>query len=483
MRRNISFLLVLTMLLASCGTGTTAETTSDTSTAVDAATDVETETTLTADLPDTRYDGTTITYLTAEPYVDHFRLITELTGEPLSDAAFNRNLAVEERLGVTFDAVQVDVSSVATTLQNAVAAGDAVYSYVFPHATIGVPTMVTSGLLYNVYNLPVVDLSKPWWNDRMTDALSIDNTAYYLSGDIVMTWQGMLAIIFNKEYLYDYNIEDDLYQLVRDGKWTYDKMLSLINGLGMDLDGDGKMTKADQFGMLGNLNTGYATTIGCGQPLTKRDENGYPVLAQNTERMVSIVEKYYNLVNSPDTWMDAYSSSTYSTSDYRNILIEGRAFLTELDIGGLYSYLREIEFNFGILPPPKFDEDQEHYQVFCGAGLIGVPVNTADTTLSGTVLEAMAFYSYEYLRPAFFDVVLENKAVRDADSYEMITLMHENKTWDFGFNFDTTGKCNGMLQNVVIGKKSTDFASYYASVEASITAGFEKFIEDFQANK
>lgn len=61
----------------------------------------------------------------------------------------------------------------------------------------------------------------------------------------------------------------------------------------------------------------------------------------------------------------------------------------------------------------------------------------------------------------------------------MITLMHETKTWDFGFNFDSTGKCYGMLDAVVNEKDSTDFASYYASVEASITAGFEKFIEDF----
>lgn len=479
MKRKLSLLLILTMLLASCGSTTTVddstESNSDTT-----AVDETTETKLTADLPDVRYDDTTITYLTADPYVDHFRLITELTGEALNDAAFNRNLAVSDRLGVEFDAVQVDVGNVMSTLQNAIAAGDTTYDYVFPHATFGVPGMVSSGLLYNVYDLPTIDLTKPWWNRSMTDALSVGDTAYYLSGDIVMTWQGMLAIVFNKDYLVNYNIDEDLYQLVRDGKWTYDKMLSLIDGVGMDLDGDGEMTKADQYGMLGNRNTGYGTVIGCGQPLTTRDANGYPVLSQNTERMISIVEKYYAMVNSSDTWMDEYSSGSYATSVYRDILIGGRAFLTELDIGGLYSYLREIEFDFGILPPPKFDEDQQNYQIFCGAGLIGVPVNTPDVDMAGTVLEALAYYSYEYVRPAFFDVVLENKAVRDADSYEMITLMHENKTWDFGFNFDTTGNCYNMLTNVVIGKKSTDFASYYASVEASITAGFEKFIEDFE---
>ncbi len=478
--KKLMSLLLASLLLVSCGSATTETTTADTAeTAVESYPE---ETKLTADIPDVRYDGYTFTYLTGDPYVSHFRLITELTGEPLSDAAFNRNLAVSDRLGVEFEGIQIDLNQIASTLQNAVAAGDNAYDAILPHATVGVAAMVTGGMLYNLYDLPVADYEKPWWNDRMMEALSVGDTVYYTSGDIVMTWQGMLAILFNKDYLTNYNITDDLYQLVRDGKWTYDKMLSLVSGVGMDLDGDGAMTAADQFGMLGNKGTGYGTVIGCGQPLTVRDADGYPTIALNTERMISIVEKYYQMVNLPDTWMDSYNSGNYATSVYRSILIEGRSFLTELDIGGLYSYLREIEFDFGILPLPKYDEAQESHQIFCGAGLIGVPVNLAEAERTGAILEALAYYSYELLRPAFFDVVLENKSVRDEDSYEMITLMHENKTFDFGFNFDATGKCYNMLTEVVINKKSTDFASHYASVESSIQSGFAKFIEDFEKN-
>lgn len=484
MRRNLTVLLALLLLLASCGTpASDAVDTNNTSVTSTETTnsDATTETELTLQLPDVWYEDTTITYLTADPYVDHFRLITELTGEPLSDAAFNRNLSISDRLGVEFAAMQVDVSNVASTLQNAVAAGDTTYSYVFPHATMGVPTMVSGGLLYNVYELPVIELDMPWWNDGMTDALSIGNTAYYLSGDIVMTWQGMGAVLFNKEYLIDYNIDENLYDLVREGKWTIDKMMSIIDGVGKDLNGDGKITNKDQFGLLTN-GGGQAFTLSFDQRLTDRDENGYPVLALNTEKMVSIVEKYYALMHSTDVWHDTYSSATYATSSYRDIVIEGRSFLMLLDIGSLYTYLREIDYDFGILPMPKYDEMQKEYHTFCGAGLIGVPVNTPDPQMSGAVLEALAYYSYKLVRPVYFDVVLENKTVRDQDSYEMITLMHESKTWDFGFNFDTTGKCSGMLDAVVIDKDSTDFASYYASVESSITAGFKKFIEDFEGN-
>ena len=103
-----------------------------------------------------------------------------------------------------------------------------------------------------------------------------------------------------------------------------------------------------------------------------------------------------------------------------------------------------------------------------------------DAERTGTVLEALAYYSYEYQVPAFFDIVLENKAVRDEESYEMITLIHQTKTYDFGFNLDPSGQVFGMLSTVVDTNKSTDFASTYASKEKVINKTFDKFFENFQ---
>ena len=139
-----------------------------------------------------------------------------------------------------------------------------------------------------------------------------------------------------------------------------------------------------------------------------------------------------------------------------------------------YSYLREIEYDFGLLPIPKFDEAQDGYRVFCGAGLIGVPSNVPDPTRTGVIAEALAYYSYREIRPAFFDIVLENKAVRDENSYRVLQMMHENKVFDFGFNFDGTGY--NLIKEVVIDKKSTDFASLYAKKEKAILKSFDKII-------
>ena len=391
MKRILVALLALLLLLplGSCGqSGTGGESPGTDAMQAPVSGETAPETELRADLPDADYDGYVFTFLTQTNYNNNFRLNMELNGEVLNDAAWKRNDAVASAFNIDFAVKETE--DVAGILNASVAAGDSGFGMVLPHATNGVANMAAAGLLANIHDLPYADYSMPWWNGRMTDALAIRGKAYYASGDIVMTWQGMLAILFNKELKDDLGIGEDLYQLAEDGGWTMDKRLELAEGGEADLNGDGKMDASDRYGFLGNVGTGYATQISCGVPFTKRDADGTPVLAFNTERMISVVEKYYALTHSPSTWMDGYSSTTYATSPYRSMLIEGRAFLTELDIGGLYAYLREIEFNFGILPLPKLNEEQDGYRVFCGAGLMGLPSNTEDFARTGAIWEALA---------------------------------------------------------------------------------------------
>lgn len=422
------------------------------------------------------YGGHTVRFLTVMNYNNNFRLAVESDGETLNDAGARRNAAVSDLLNVEFETVEMD--NPVSTFRNSVMAGDTEYDFMLPHATDGVAAMVTDRLLYDWNELQYVDLTQLWWNTSMTTSLGIGGHLYYASGDIVMTWQGMMAILFNKSYLAGMDLEKDLYETCFDGEWTMDYMAEIIKGQSKDLNGDGKMTEVDQYGLLDNKNTGYSYMYAADQRVTVPDADGWPTLTLNTERMTEIVNKYYNLIHSGETYLDVYSNASYPTSTYRNTIVEGRAFLASLDVGGLYAQLREIEFDFGILPMPKFDAAQESYRVFCGAGLIGVPTNAPDPERTSVIAEALAYYSYEFIRPAFFDIVLENKAVREESAYRVLQMMHENKVFDFGFNFESTGY--NLIKEVVVDKKSTDFASLYAKKEKVILNNFEKIISAVQ---
>lgn len=464
LHRNVSILLALamTLTLAACGGGgNTVDTGSaDTASTTDPITSNEPR----LDLPDDLdYTGHTVTYLALDKYTSHFRLITadDTKGDVLEEAGYKRALAVSELLGVEFD--KYETMDVPSTLSTAVMAGEETFDFVLPHCQSGPAALVTGGLLQPWDDIEYVNFENPWWNKTMQDTISIAGKTYFASGDITMTWQGMGAVLFNKDYLDKYKIEEDLYQLVYDGKWTLDKMIELAADKGDDINGDQKMDEHDQYGILLNQ-PAESIQLSAGQPFTKADDDGCPVLAMGGEKMVTLVEKYYKLMTSPDTFNTPYGSTSYATSIFRDIFLAGRSFLTIIDVGGLYTQLREVEHEFGLLPMPKYDEAQEGYYSGCAAGIIGIPVN-ADPERTGAIAEALAYYSYEYVRPAFFDEVLQHKSLRDEDSYNMLTMMHEGKVFDFAYNF--LPKAAGIMNSVVVQNNSTNFASFYASIEDS----------------
>ncbi len=55
-------------------------------------------------------------------------------------------------------------------------------------------------------------------------------------------------MLFNKDLLETYKLEDP-YALVDSGKWTFDKLFSMMKDIYSDLDGDGKKSSGDFFGV------------------------------------------------------------------------------------------------------------------------------------------------------------------------------------------------------------------------------------------
>ncbi len=483
MKKHVTLLLLLAMLLsafASC-TGDSPETTPETPAETQPVETEETETELTANLPDVNYDGYEFTILTLNDYCNDF-VVEGMTGEPLNDAAYERNNKIYDTLGVKIVREQIGDTpgqgDAAGALRNALAAGDTTYDWVRPHPTVGLVNMLIEGMLYNVYDMPVVDFSMPWWNQSAIEALSVGDTACIMVGDYAVTKQGMLGLCFNKELMEDLGIQEDLYGMVWDGTWTADVMQTLMEKAVMDMNGDGFIDGEDRFGL---LTDGFydAWQFAFDQGLTTKDENGYPVCSINSERMHSIIDKCYQLYTSDACYITGYTNRGFPTSEFYKIVLAGDSLFFTMDVGSLYAYLRDIEYNFGILPLPKLDEAQENYVVNCGSGPSGIPVNATDLERTGAVLEAISYYSYVYLRPVFFDTVLENKSVRDEDSYRVLQLMHENKQFDFACNMDPSGVLSNIVYSVVQQKNSTDFASYYASIEPKITSSFEKLYKQF----
>lgn len=102
MKRNISILLLIAMLLVTACSGKQTEPAEDSAVQPNdpAQTDVETETELRDNVPDgVKFDGASFVLLSPDEYGGQC-LTEEQTGDVLNDATYAMKSAVEERLGV-----------------------------------------------------------------------------------------------------------------------------------------------------------------------------------------------------------------------------------------------------------------------------------------------------------------------------------------------------------------------------------------------
>jgi len=359
----------------------------------------------------------------------------EEIGEPLNDAVYKRNKIVEDLLNITITPVEPS-GSIATFVKKSVNAGSNDFD------AISVPdydqaALTPTGCLANLWNIPQLNLEKSWWDQQAVHDLTYrNNKLYSVSGDI--DWYddyAIMVLMFNKRLLQERGM-DLPYQTVREGKWTLDVFSSLVKDFTQDLNGDGKLNQEDQWGMLENTSVVYHFLIGCNETIASVDSDGIPAINALTERHIEAVNKLTEVFLNKDQVLLAGGGQMSGVSNEYDdgtfvVFRSGRGLMLAEMIGVIPKF-RDMEDDFGLLPQPKLDENQENYAHFISSGWassFSIPT-TANLELSGTVLETMAGYSTDTVKAALIDVSLKSKFARDAESEEMLELIFATKKYD-----------------------------------------------------
>lgn len=482
MREITSLLLVAAMLLSmtACGQGAAKTPTAETTPDVQSESVVETaETRAMHDVPELDFGGEEfrILYPTWQGYQYYF-FADEETGDAMNDAIFTRTIRVEEYLNV--DIVHEDtggdqgqqINQMANIIKRTVTGGDDVYDMALLHCIAAVSDMSTTGMLYNLDKLSHLNMQADWWNRAQMDVLRLGKNTYFGVNDFMIPCP--YAIFFNKGMIADNNMENP-YSLVYEGKWTMDTMINMAVDITLDLNGDGQHTEdADIYGMSAPETSKYVSfLIASNQFLTSRDENGRIYLDCNTEKMHALVETIHRAANNPGTIFLPAGEPEINQFDFDS----GRL-LFRLDTIANAILFREYESDIGILPYPKFDEAQENYVSMDWGGLMCVPASIQQPEMVGAVLELLAYESGNTVIPAYYDVLLSGKLARDEDSRNMINILFDTIAYEVGCNyFGFTAGFNGLLftlSQMVIGQKSTDYASWYAKNEKQANTAIDK---------
>lgn len=482
-KKMVTWLLLLGMLgtLPSCGsTEETPDTTADTT----AQTEVETEPLdamearklVSDELPEKDFDGRAFRVLTyAECEAD---FVTEgMTGALINDAIYSRNTTISDRFNIALETdAEHKYGEVTTMIQKQIQAGEDFCELISQH-------MIDSAKLavkhyYRDWNdIPYVNPEKDWWNQSAYNDLSIAGYSFLMAGSITPYFlTHYYCVYMNKELGDDYGLTDTIYQTVLDGKFTIDYYYEQVKDKWQDLDGDGKMSDEDFYGLAAQV-TSYATPFlySLGEITVRQDEEGLPVLDIQEEKMASMVEKVYKLLYE--------SNGTLTTKGWdlhRETFLDNRALFFNGVFEHAISIINDMEADFAILPFPKWDEDQADYLTMSDGSspLVSVPITAMDTEFVGIVTEALAAESWKTVTPAVFDTALKYRGARDETSIQVIEMIEPGCVIDFGFVFGDYSNM-GFLMSSLMGEKKNNFASYYASKKTSWEKNLQKIVDEF----
>lgn len=421
----------------------------------------------TLDVPFTNYEGDTFTALTGDNVTYNWRELTveEITGEAINDAFYNRNLWVEDALNITISSVVNASVGNATAFKNSVNSGDGAYDVAFMTFYDSSNT-ATGGYCLDINTMPYVDLDKPWWNQDSIDQLKILGTNYLVASDITIGDKDVMWVLyFDKQYFDDLGL-DNPYELVDEGKWTFDVFYDMLKQGLLDLDGNGTYNENDRYGLITHSENYAGLWMSAGESVIKLDSEYNPQISWGSEKFNSVWEKITQIMSDPAVYG---SSIDFISSGLK----EGKALFATEVVAFIRAY-RENDREFGILPMPKYDEAQDRYYTYVAenSDLMVVSKGLEDVARTGEILEVLAAKGREMILPEYYDVSLKSKGARDEESAASLDIIFTNRMYDLGVVFGWGG--------VVSALKSTDvnLASLYKRYENITNKAMNKAISD-----
>ena len=434
------------------------------------------------DLPETDLNGYNFRMLAFTD--DNIEAVysAEQTGNIVADAVYSKIRTVEERFNCKITmtdsaagGASSETADEASAMKKPILAGEDIYDIAMGH-DITIANMTLEGVFWNLYDVPYLNFSKPWWPEYTVESLSLGKQMYMFSNFISHYSMGDTRVMyFNKDLLRNLDLESP-YELVYDHKWTLDKMAELVKEGYADLNGDGISDENDQYGIV-NPNYYYAVLEPFGLEPYVDDGNGNLTYQFDVAKNQEIVEKLYNLL---------FTGAGYIAMKedvWRNMFSSGQALFTYDSLRSAVKNYSASEITYGILPMPLLNESQKEYFAGCTDRPVVVPL-TAEPHLeqTGLIIEAMSAEGYRQVFPAYFEVALKTRYADQTDDAKMIDIIMNNVILSFTYMYGNyASPYNKMLETLFNPKNpKTDVASYAAKIEKTQNKRVEDIMKAYE---
>jgi hypothetical protein len=356
---------------------------------------------------------------------------TALNDPVVNEAIYKRNRTIEEKYNFIIKETQVAEAQVNSTIKNSVNAGSDDYDLASP-TTSAAPALATGGFLVDFNKIPHLNFENPWWNNSVSHYFSMNNRLFFTCSDFTIFDKDAAAIMmYNKKLAEDLGVDgaEAMYALVDEGRWTFDKFTELCKTAPADLNGDGLIKGAeDRFG-LSCCSWLYTYLLaGFGETVIKKNADDLPYIAAKSERFAEAYAVMVDFLFQRDIVVREYTDTPNIRTE--EIFVNNQALFCAQVLACVRLY-KSMESDFALLPFPKLNETQDkYYTPALGSTCLAVPVTNTDLDRTGLILEALSAESRKVVIPAYYEISIGTKYLRDEISVRMLDIILENRIYD-----------------------------------------------------
>ena len=341
----------------------------------------------------------------------------------------------------------------------------------------------------NVYNLKEIgsrsiDFTKGWWDQQYVNSYTIKNSAgketlYSIVGDFALTtYDCTHALVYNKTvYQNESSINNiDVYQLVRDKKWTVDQFQTMVKAVAKDNGGGPEIdaTAGDVSGWIRTIHASHGLHTASGLSIMKTTNGAFTFeVDKNTESWTNVINKAIELWAMPESQTMGYTSIP-------DAIAGGYALFASEILGSSLGNLKDYDVEIGLLPYPLYSETQENYAHYVDNHVYSysIPTSVKDPDNVADFLAIYAFHS-QIVREAYINVYAYDYC-SDPESAEMLDIILDTMTYDPGY---LSANLEGDLSNMIdTGKNSVaQYAQRKASAASTWITDFINGIDDNKA--
>ncbi len=416
-----------------------------------------------------------------------------LVGDPVNRALYNRQQFMEQYFNIKISIENIYPSKdLMSDLDKNFTNGQDFADILFIKSEEALRYAASKGQVMQLNNKEGFHLDASYWDQRIQTELSINGKLFLLEGDFsVYDELRTDGILYNRAMYKSLGHEDkygDLSDVVLAGDWTFELLQTLIKDGSDDVNGDG-LDKEDTIGFFTNVGAPYCYFLGSGQKIVSTVEG----------RMVSHLEESYAAVtetlNNTLTFFSTSPDVVVITNEFFGVAAGGYAEADKMMVAGK-SYMKgctlldamnltDMKEDFGLLPIPKYTEEQDGYYCWLGDGnALVIPATAhAHTEQIVKLAEALCYFSRYMdgdnlsLYNAFFDQLSTTSLCRTAADYKIMELIFASKTYDLDRACALTG-----IYSLTTKLNPTTFSSDIAELKGAAGNNLNTYLESVMTN-